>query len=451
MVEDPSGTGGAGRVSRRLLAALLVAALARSLVLGLLIPPYQSSDEPWHLDYARALADGELPVLAETRLDRAIVAHDEAVTSAEGLTLYGIDDPPMSREAFQPPLAYAIPAVAYRFAGRDPARALVAFRIIDALLGVAAVALAVRLGTTAFPGRRFAPMLGGLAAVALPAMALVASSANNDALATVISLCVLLVAVRIARDGADRRTLLVLGGFVGAGAWTKASVAVLIVPAVVAVAIAPRTDGGARTRQDRAGAAALVVVTAVVLAAPWWIRDLVVYGDVGATSAFAAFSPAPGRDIGGLGLFLGERSTLPAAGSFWPRLAKSTIGVLRWTDLYLPPAAYVAAVAATVGGLGAVVAWLLGGESRRVRAGAADRRVAGVVASAGAALLVALMWFSYSVDFQPQGRYLLPASIATAAVIGAAVRTRGMVIGGGTLVLLLLSTVALAGETFGWR
>lgn len=438
-------------MSRRLLVTLLAASLARSLVLGLLIPPYQSSDEPWHLDYVRVLADGELPVLGETRLDRAIVAHDEAVTAAEGLTLYGIDHPPMSREAFQPPMAYAIPALAYRLVGRDPARGLVAFRIVDALLGVAAVALAVRLGATAFPGRRFAPLLAGLAAVALPAMALVASSANNDALATVISLWVLLVAVRTARDGADHRALLVLGGLVGAGAWTKATVAVLIVPAVVAVSIAPGVAGGARTRQDRAAAAALVVVTAVVLAAPWWIRDLVVYGDVGATSAFAAFSPAPGRDIGGLGLFVGERSTFPGAGRFWPRLARSTIGVLRWTDLYLPSAVYVAAVTASVGGLGAVVAWLLGGERRGVRAGDADRRVVAVVASAGAALLVALMWFSYSVDFQPQGRYLLPASIATAAVIGAAVRTRGMVIGGGTLVLLLVSTVAVAWQTFGWR
>ena len=429
-------------MSRRVLVALVVAALARSLVLGLLIPPYQSSDEPWHLDYARALADGELPVLGETRMDPAIVAHDEAVTSSEGLTLYGIDDPPMSREAFQPPLGYALPAVAYRLSGSDPARGLIAFRAINAVLGALLVVLAVHLAAVAFPDRRHAALLAGLTALGLPAVALVASTANNDAPAAVLSLLVLLQAVRIARAG-DRRTrdVLILGALVGLGAWTKASVAVLIVPAVVAVALPANRD-----RRRRLVDAALAVGAFAAVVAPWWIRDLAVYGDVGGTRAFGEFSPAPGREIGGPGLFLHERATIPRAGRFWPRLAQTTVGVLRWTDLYLPLAAYLVAGVATLAG-GVVAA---AGLRRSGRTDHGERRVVAVLASGGFALLAALVWFAYDVDFQPQGRYLLPASISTAAVVGAFVRPRGAVVGGAVLVGLLACTIVLAGETWGW-
>src|SRR5437879_2811784 len=90
------------------MAALAALALVRSLVFASLTPPYQSSDEPWHLDYARVVGQGHLPVTGRTQLDPAIVVHAKQVSSDRHVTLYGITNPPLSREAFQPPLAYNV-------------------------------------------------------------------------------------------------------------------------------------------------------------------------------------------------------------------------------------------------------------------------------------------------------------------------------------------------------
>src|SRR5882762_3145191 len=121
--------------------ALAGLALARSLLLGALIPPYQSSDEPWHLDYARALASGIVPVYGKTRMDPSIAADDKSVSRSRGLVLYGIDNPPMSREANQPPLGYVLPALGWAVAS-GPRSALEIFRLIDAVIGAGTVLVA---------------------------------------------------------------------------------------------------------------------------------------------------------------------------------------------------------------------------------------------------------------------------------------------------------------------
>ena len=422
---------------RWVLPALVVAALVRSLALGLVIPPYQSSDEPWHLDYARALADGTFPVLGETEIDPRIVEHDLAVTSERGLTLYGIDDPAMSREAFQPPLGYVVPAAVYAAVGRDPALGLAGFRAWNALLGGLAVIAAWRLGTAAFPSRRSAAVLAAVGAVALPGAAVVASTANNDALAVTLALVTLSVAVDVAREGFDVRRLLVLGGLVGTATWTKGSGALLVVPVVVAIALAPAA------RRARATGAVIATATAAAVAAPWLIRNVSVYGDLTGTSAFASFGAAPARSMGGLPVLLGRRPTNPAAGPFWPDLARSTVGTLGWSDLRLPALAYALALLAGACGLALAARHLVRAE------GNADRRAAAVVAAAGAALLAGIAWFAYAVDYQPQGRYLIPATLAGLAVVGAALRRTGALFATCVLATLLGATLSTAVGRFG--
>ena len=75
------------------LAALAALALVRSFLFATLTPPYQSSDEPWHLDYARVVSQGHLPVTGRTRIDPAIIRHDKHVSADRKLTLYGITEP----------------------------------------------------------------------------------------------------------------------------------------------------------------------------------------------------------------------------------------------------------------------------------------------------------------------------------------------------------------------
>src|SRR5205085_6174933 len=182
---------------------------ARSVLFATLTPPYQSSDEPWHLDYARVVGQGHLPVTGRTQLDRAIVDHAKQVATERHLTLYGITDPPLSREAFQPPLAYLVPGIGYRLLGTRGG--LTWFRAFDAVLGAVLVVLAFWAASAAFPGRPYAGPLAALTAALLPSIDLVTSSANNDTAAAVLALAALGMAADLARRGGAPRRFVLLG------------------------------------------------------------------------------------------------------------------------------------------------------------------------------------------------------------------------------------------------
>jgi hypothetical protein len=428
------------RAGGRWLLVLVALALARSAALAVLTPPYQSSDEPWHLDYARAVGQGELPVLGRTRMARAIVDDDVRQTSVRRLTLYGIDDPAYSREAFQPPLAYVVPGVVYRLAGR-PSGGLVAFRAFDAAAGALLVLLAYAFGRRAFPSRRFAAPMAALVAACLPSVALVASTADNDALAAALALAGLGLAVLVAREGATVARAALLGLVIGLAALTKTSALLLVVPGVLALAIAPLAPGASRRRVLAARVSTMAAVAAA-LVAPWLARNVVRYGDPLGTSAFSPFHPQPGRRIGGWRLLLGGRPTLTRAARFWPEVGRTSVGVLRWADLYLPPWAYALAAVAALAAVVPLARWLT------LRADPADRRALLVVGAALAGYVAGMVWYAFAVDYQPQGRYLVPVLVAAAGVLGAPLGRRGFLLGAACLLALLGAAVATTAATY---
>ena len=420
-------------------AALAALALMRSFLFATLTPPYQASDEPWHLDYARVVGHGRLPVTGRTRIDPAIVGHDKRDAADRGLTLYGITDPPLSREAFQPPLAYVVPGLGYRLLGVHGG--LIWFRTFDALLGALLAALAFGAATRAFPGRPFAGPLAGLAAVCLPSIGLIASSSNDDVCAAVLSLTALGLAAGLARRGGPLRQYVALGALVGAAGLTKTTGLAVAVPALVAAAVAPRRGGG--TDRSRLPTMAAVLGTAGVVMLPWVVRNLWVYGDLLGTKAFVVSHP--GSRIGGLRLLVAGKPALAGAHRFWPELGRSAVGVLRWSDLRLPVWAYVVAALAAAAGVAAVFRWL---QTQRL-VSAADRRAALVVASALASMVAATAWFAMTVDWQPQGRYLIPGLLGVAGLIGASCGPRGFALAAAVLLALLGAGLVTTASAYG--
>ena len=398
------------------MAALAALALVRSLVFASLTPPYQSSDEPWHLDYARVVGQGHLPVTGRTQLDPAIVVHAKQVSSDRHVTLYGITNPPLSREAFQPPLAYIVPGVGYRLLGARGG--LLWFRAFDALLGVVLVLVAYGAARRAFPESPWAGPLAGLTVACLPSVAMVTSSASNDAAAGVLALAALAMAAGLAKTT----------GLAAAP------------PAVVAAVVAPRAHRSAGARSSRPYAIGAVAGAAALVMAPWVARNLWVYGDLTGTKAFV--DSYPGSRIGGLSLLLAGRPRLTGAHRFWPELLRSAVGVLRWSDLRLPGWAYALAGAGALAGFAAVAAWLR-------RAAPVNRRAAAVLLSALPFGVVATAWFALTVDWQPQGRYLIPGMLGAASVVGASCGWRGFAVAGGALLALLGAGIATTARTYG--
>ena len=420
------------------MAALAALALVRSLVFASLTPPYQSSDEPWHLDYARVVGQGHLPVTGRTQLDPAIVVHAKQVSSDRHVTLYGITNPPLSREAFQPPLAYIVPGVGYRLLGARGG--LLWFRAFDALLGVVLVLVAYGAARRAFPESPWAGPLAGLTVACLPSVAMVTSSASNDAAAGVLALAALAMAAGLARQGGSIRRFAVLGALVGAAGLAKTTGLAAAPPAVVAAVVAPRAHRSAGARSSRPYAIGAVAGAAALVMAPWVARNLWVYGDLTGTKAFV--DSYPGSRIGGLSLLLAGRPRLTGAHRFWPELLRSAVGVLRWSDLRLPGWAYALAGAGALAGFAAVAAWLR-------RAAPVNRRAAAVLLSALPFGVVATAWFALTVDWQPQGRYLIPGMLGAASVVGASCGWRGFAVAGGALLALLGAGIATTARTYG--
>lgn len=390
---------------------VVAVAVGRAALLAVLVPPYQASDEPWHVDRARVLATGQLGVLGRTPAGAEVLAHQQQVAANRGLRAYA--EGPWSREVFQPPLAYLPTAVAWR-AGADPPTALVVGRAVDVLFGGLAAVAALWMARRALPHQPAAAVTSGLVAATLPSLGAVAGSANNDALLVVVACLLVGGAAGVARTrAASARTAVGLGVGVGAAGLVKANGLLLAAPVLVGL-------WWSSPRWRRLAAAA----TGAVAVAGWWLlRNVAVYGDPLGTSAFAAFGPAPGRTLGGWRLLLGGQPTHPDAGPLWSELWRTTVGAFGWTDLWLPGWVYALSGVLTLLGVAAALRWWR-------RATAADRRAAVTLLSALPPLLAATLWFAFTVDWQPQGRYLLPGVLPVVAVLGAGLGRRGLTVVG---------------------
>jgi hypothetical protein len=172
------------------------------------------------------------------------------------------------------------------------------------------------------------------------------------------------------------------------------------------------------------------------------VRNLAVYGDLFGTAEFERLGSRPGSEIGGIPLLLGVHPDLSQADRFWPSLARSAVGQLRWDDLRLPGWAYALAFAGGLVAAVLVVRWL------RAQAGAADRRVALVFAATAVAYVAGIAWYALMLDYQPQGRYLLPALTGLAALAGASMGRRGVAVTAAVLLVLQLAAVGTVIHTF---
>ena len=357
-------------------ALLLVTALWAGLLLGWLqlTPLYRAADEPTHVDLVLRLADGgsyaapgtldvdprvrasfplaglssaERPELAAlyplpyatTDVPPRDVPFDE-LPSDPGLT-------PFANQMTQhPPLYYLLLAGATHvlpgFDGWSFPHQLGALRLVSALLLLPLPALAAA-GARRLGAAPPVQLTAALLPLAVPQLAHVGGSVNNDALLVLLGAAAALPLLAVSRGDVTRRTAVVVGVLLGLALLTKAWAIGLVAWAGLAYGLA--LLGSARDRRGRALTSGLLAGgLAMVVGGWWWVANVVRFG---------ALQPQgmdllPARDV--------DRDLVAFTAGMLKRLTASTWGNFGWLEVQLAEPVRVAAALVVVLGLASAVA-----------------------------------------------------------------------------------------------
>lgn len=250
---------------------LCAAALLLAWMLAVVVPPGLPYDEPAHHDnVAFYAAEGRLPVLGQ---------------------------PGVEYEAQMGPVYYVIGALLLRLTGTGDAP----FAALE-VLRLAGLALVPVLGWLTYRLARDLGARDGSAALASgllvlnPTLLAVAASAQNDYLCLVLAAVAALVALPALRRGGTRRSL-VVGALVGLAVLVKVFAGALLVGFVVAVLLDRR-----RSLRPRVLDAVAAAVGTAVVSGWWFVRNLVLYGDLTGAAAVeltgVSFDPLAYEGIG---------------------------------------------------------------------------------------------------------------------------------------------------------
>lgn len=272
---------------------LAVVSFGFSLHIALIAPPLYSADERSHAGYAISLLHGHLPTI-----DTPVVDDPENYPQiAESLdTQYGERRDIWT--ANHPPLYYlvSVPFLAAADAVDAPGAGLLAMRLINALGSAISVFLVGLLARELIPWRPAASTLAAGLAASCATMAYLGGFIYNDGLATAASSLTLLLGVRMLRHGPTRGMLIAAAatGAVASSLRVAGIVAVFICTLLAAASVVIHERGADRNR--KAVRAAVFVGGLPALAIGWfYLRNIVLYGDFGASQALLEkFEREPG-------------------------------------------------------------------------------------------------------------------------------------------------------------
>ena len=262
-------------MSQRTAQLILLVILGVYLVLGAAYatqtPAWQAPDEPAHYNYIRYLVEARsLPVLHPGDYDQA---YNETFTqSPQHIASLPID--PLRYENYAPPFYYMLAAPVYALSSGWYG----AIRLFTVLLGALLVVVAYLIGAEVFP-QQLPIVLGGAAFVAfVPQHLAILSAINNDVLSELLIALTVLQCLRLLRASAiTSRLMIFLGLTLGFGLLTKATFYYTAIPIAFVTIILL-----ARRHVLRFTHYALLVCLALLVVAPWWLRNMSVYGGLDA-------------------------------------------------------------------------------------------------------------------------------------------------------------------------
>lgn len=457
-------------MTRRLILALILVAY---FILGALFvlntPAWQAPDEPAHYNYiAYVVETGAFPVLHFGDYPHGYLEEIKAAGFPPDMPIT-----PIRYESHQPPLYYVFAAPVYALSGGS----LIALRLFSVLLGAGIVLFAYGIARRAAPADA-GIALGAAAIVAfLPQHLATVSQVGNDVLAELLLAAVLFVSVGLldrsgfaSRDkpGFSHATAVAQKPGLLRYAFLGVLLGLILITKTTAYVAVPLALGAVvwRWLQEKppfrrvALEALAVILPAVLIALPWYLRDLYVYG-------WPDFLGLIRHDQ----IVVGQTRTADwiaqnGWNAYWQRAAewtfKSFVGVFGWMGVWLDSRVYtLMALWLAI----PIVAWLIARTRailrRRAPIDAADsapaalpdevqegKRQASVHAFLGAAALLTLLaYIYYNITFlQHQGRYLFTALIPIAIFVASGWRQAFEPIVGRILAVVLAAwSVLLAG------
>lgn len=270
---------------RHLLILILAAHLLLAGWYSLAIPLGEAPDEADHYAYVafvgtqRALPEG--PAITQGKHPPLYYLVGGALTAWTGLDYSFLRANPDVQ--FGPNAVYKNHFIHTRleaFPWRGGALAMHLLRFLSVVLSTVTVWAVYALARVTKPDDPpLALAAAGLAAF-LPGFLFSSASVSNDVLAALFGTLALWLAVRAWRSGVTWRAALALAACLGLGAVSK--VGVLAVWPVVALALllpSPSIPDGDRSWRTRLGSLLLVFVPALLILAPWMVRNQQLYGD----------------------------------------------------------------------------------------------------------------------------------------------------------------------------
>jgi 4-amino-4-deoxy-L-arabinose transferase-like glycosyltransferase len=407
---------------RILLAFIVAAYVVIGALYAIYTPAWQVPDEPAHYNYIRALTEGHgFPVMETGDYDHAYLRR---LTSEGFPPELSIDS--VTYEDHQPPLYYLLATPICWLSGC----ALLELRLLSVALGAALLLVAFEVVQAIFPARPSIALAATAFIAFIPQHAAMTAGVNNDTLAELVmagTLWALVVYLRGARDQPWHVGLLLATALL-----TKGSIYVVVPLAVLAAVIRWRREE--RTWRWVAAQLACMLVPALLLSGPWFVRNGLVYG-------WHDFMGQARHDL----VVEGQMRPLEYVAregwdGYWKRAYTFTFqsfwGQFGWMGVVLPATLYRALALFSLLLLGGFLWWLF--DRRRSRLTPHQRF--SLLLLLASCILTASMFAWYNTKFlQHQGRYLFPAlsPIGTAAALGLnqlacllPQRLRGWVLGG---------------------
>jgi 4-amino-4-deoxy-L-arabinose transferase-like glycosyltransferase len=390
-------------VPRILLAAIVAAYIAIGALYAIYTPVWQVPDEPAHYNYIRQLAQGHgLPVMEVGDYDQAYLETLKAKRFPPELSIDSV-----TYEDHQPPLYYLLATPIYALGGG----ALLPLRLLSVVLGAALLVVAFEAVQAVFPARPGVALAATALIAFIPQHAAMTAGVNNDTLAELIVAGTLWALVVYLRGGRDRPWH--VGLLLAAALLTKGSIYVVLPLAALAAVVRWRRER--RSWRWAAGQLAWMLVPALLLSAPWFARNGLVYGWADPTGQARHDLVVEGQmrpleyvaREGWSGYW--ERAVTFTFQSFW--------GQFGWMGVVLPATLYRALALFSLLALAGFVWWIF--DHRRPRL--TSHQQSSLILLLASCILTFSMFAWYNSKFlQHQGRYLFPALVplGTAAALG---------------------------------